>query len=73
MPYFTALKGYYSRRGVSIAFIKYFKNKGHKSGSALIKNHYNVTIKNGYSVENTAKFKCGGSITILINTVPSTF
>lgn len=69
----TAPKGYRGRETVAKAFVKYYNNKGHESGSAWAKNRLNVSIKNGISVEDTAKFECGGGIAILVNTVPATF
>ena len=73
MPSITASKGYRGRETVGKAFVKYFSNKGHEKGSGFAKNRYNVSIKNGCSIEDTAKFECGGGIAILVNTVPSTF
>jgi hypothetical protein len=73
MPSITASKGYRGRETVARAFVDYYDNKGHESGSAWAKNRFNVSIKNGISVEDTAKFECGGGIAILVNTVPSVF
>lgn len=73
MPSITARKGYRGRETVGKAFVKYFNNKGHESGSSFAKNRYNVSTQNGISVEDTAKFECGGGIAILVNTVPSVF
>jgi len=73
MPSITASKGYRGRETVTRAFVKYYNNKGHESGSAWAKHRFNVSIRNGISVEDTAKIECGGSIATLVNTVPSVF
>jgi len=73
MPSITASKGYLGREKVARAFVKYYNNNGHECGSAWAKNRFNVSIKNGISVEDTAKIECGGGIATLVNTVPAVF
>jgi len=55
------------------AFVKYQNSKGHESGSAWAKNRFNVCIKNGLSVKDTAEIGCEGGIAIMVNTVPASF
>lgn len=73
IPSITASKGYRGRETVTRAFVKYYNKKGHESGSAWAQNRFNVSIKNGISVEDTAKIECGGSLATLVNTVPTVF
>ncbi|KAL6713087.1 hypothetical protein ACLMJK_009208 [Lecanora helva] len=73
MPSMTAPKGYRGRETVARAFVQYYNDKGHETGSAWAKNRYDVSIKHSISVEDTARFECGGGIAILVNTVPTVF
>lgn len=73
IPSITASKGYRGRKTVTRAFVKYYNNKGHESGSAWAQNRFKVGIKNGISVGDTAKIECGGSLATLVNTVPTVF
>lgn len=55
------------------AFEQYFRNEGHKSGSLLAKNRYEVAARNGVSLEDTAKYEVGGALAVVFNTAPTAF
>ncbi|MCJ1251288.1 hypothetical protein MMC30_008520 [Trapelia coarctata] len=73
MPSITARKGNRGRAKVATAFVDYFKSDGHKDGSKFVSDRYDVSIGNGVSVEDTAKFEVGGGIAMLVNTTPTVF
>ncbi len=55
------------------AFLRYFKNDGHLEGSGLIKTRVSHSQEYGISLEDIAKFECGGTLAILANTSPTAF
>lgn len=73
LPSITARKGLAGRAVVAKAFEQYFRNEGHKKGSVLAKNRYEVAAKNGIALEDIAKYEVGGAIAILVNTTPAAF
>lgn len=73
LPSITARKGLAGRAVVAKAFEQYFRNEGHKKGSVLAKNRYEVAAKNGIALEDIAKFEVGGAMAILVNTTPAAF
>lgn len=72
-PSLSARNGFHGRKIVSKAFLKYFQNNGHKSGSNLVQTRYNTSIRNKIPVADIARFEVGGAIAILINTAPTIF
>lgn len=72
-PSITARKGNRGRRKVAAAFTQYFKTNGHKNGSKFVRDRYEVSVHNGCSVEDTAKFEVGGGFAMLVNTTPTVF
>ena len=73
IPSFTARKGVAGRARVAKAFEKYFRAGGHERGSVLIQKRYDVSFRNGISLEDTARFEVGGALAILVNTAPAAF
>ncbi len=73
LPSITARKGLAGRAVVAKAFEQYFRNEGHKKGSVLAKNRYEVAAKNGIALEDIAKYEVGGAIAVLVNTTPAAF
>ena len=73
LPSITARKGIAGRAIVAQAFEQYFRAEGHKEGSILAKNRYEVAAKNGVALEDIARYEVGGAVAILTNTVPATF
>ncbi len=73
VPSITARRGIRGRKKVAAAFLKYFNADGQKQGSKFVQNRYDVSIRNGVSVEDTAEFEVGGGIAILVNTTPTVF
>ena len=73
LPSVTAHKGLAGRAKVVKAFEHYFSIDGHKKASILLKNRYEASAKNGISVTDIARYEVGGSIAILVNTVPAVF
>ena len=69
----TASKGLAGRRKVVDAFVRYFENGGHREASILMQNRFTTSAKHGISIEDIASYEVGGSIAILVNTVPATF
>lgn len=73
VPSITARKGIAGRTKVIKAFQHYFRTAGHKKGSILMRNRYEASAKYGIAEEDIAGFEVGGSIAILVNTVPAAF
>ncbi|MCJ1433380.1 hypothetical protein MMC27_002740 [Xylographa pallens] len=73
VPSITARKGIRGRETVGVAFLKYFNANGQQDGSKFVQNRYDVSIRNGVSVMDTAKFEVGGGIAMLVNTTPTVF
>ena len=72
-PLFTARKGAAGRARVVKAFEQYFRKDGHKQGSILIRNRYDVSSRNGISIEDIARYEVGGALAVLVNTAPAAF
>ena len=72
-PSITARKGHRGRQTIATAFAKYYRNGGHESGSTITKERYQISSKYDVSIEDIAKFDCGHSMAILVNTVPAVF
>ena len=73
LPSFTARKGVAGRAVVAKAFEQYYRDDGHKSGSVLARNRYEVACKNKIPLEDIAKYEVGGAMAILVNTAPASF
>lgn len=73
LPSLTAAKGCHGRAVVARAFEKYFENKGHESGSALVKTRYATSARNKIPLADIARYEVGGAIAILVNTGPALF
>ena len=73
LPSIIASKGLAGRDRVTKAFEKYFNDDGHKQGSILMQNRYSTSAKHGVSIPDIARYEVGGSVAILVNTVPAAF
>lgn len=73
LPPLSARNGFRGRKIVSKAFLEYFQNNSHESGSNLVQTRYNTSIRNKIPVADIARFEVGGAIAILINTAPTIF
>ena len=73
LPSITARKGIAGRVIVANAFEQYFRDGGHKTGSILAKNRYEVAAKNGVALADIARYEVGGAVAILVNTSPAAF
>ena len=73
LPSITARKGIAGRTKVAKAFENYFRNQGHKQASSLMRNRYETSARNGIGEEDIARYEVGGSVAILVNTVPAAF
>lgn len=72
-PSLTARKGYRAREFVSKAFQEYFEAEYHETGSMLIQNRYDTSVKHKIPVADIARYELGGSIAVLVNTAPAVF
>lgn len=73
LPSLTAAKGCHGRAVVGQAFERYFENKGHERGSALVKTRYATSAKHKIPLTDIARYEVGGTISILVNTGPALF
>lgn len=73
LPSVTARKGIAGRTKVAKAFEHYFRIEGHKQASILVRNRYEASAKYGIGEEDIARYEFGGSVAILVNTVPAAF
>jgi cytochrome P450 len=73
LPSVFARESLAARDTITKAFIKYFKNQGHREGSALIQARYDHSTEYKIPVEDIARFECGGAVAILSNTSPACF
>ncbi|KUJ19323.1 cytochrome P450 oxidoreductase, partial [Mollisia scopiformis] len=55
------------------AFDQYFRNGGHKQGSALIRARYDYSMKYNVSMSDLVRFEIGGAVAIFANTGPAAF
>ena len=69
----TAYKGHQARESISAGFTKYFRDKGHERGSALVRARFNANSKHGVSLADTGRFEVASSIGLLVNTSPAVF
>ena len=73
VPSIVARKGIAGREKVSAAFATYYRKGGHNKASPLTKYRYEISRRNGVSIEDTARYELGGSIALLLNTTPGAF
>ncbi|KAI2628052.1 cytochrome P450 [Hypomontagnella submonticulosa] len=73
LPSITARKPIAARTKVARAFEEYYKAGGVEQASAYAKNRYQVEVNNKFPLEDTARSSVGGTIALLVNTVPSVF
>ncbi|KAK0701165.1 cytochrome P450 [Apiosordaria backusii] len=73
LPSLFARKAMAARDKVSNAFYTYYRANGQDSASLLTRLRYGVATRNKIPVEDIAKIEIGGTIAILVNTVPAAF
>ncbi|KAI1446988.1 putative cytochrome P450 [Annulohypoxylon stygium] len=73
LPSITARKPIAARTKVAEAFERYYKAGGVEQASAYAKNRYQVEVNNKFPLGDTARSSVGGTIALLVNTVPSIF
>ncbi|KUI54984.1 25-hydroxycholesterol 7-alpha-hydroxylase [Cytospora mali] len=69
----TARKPVAARAKAVRAFEKYYKAGGIDKASAYARNRHEVEINNNFPAEDMARSSVGGTIALLVNTVPSVF
>ncbi|KAL2017349.1 hypothetical protein VTK56DRAFT_2272 [Thermocarpiscus australiensis] len=72
-PSIVARKPIAARDKVAKAFEAYYKGGGVKKASALAQKRYQVQVDHGVPLEDIARYEVGGSIAVLVNTVPAAF
>lgn len=73
LPSITARKPIAARAKVVKAFEAYYKAGGVQKASALAQKRYQAEIDNNVPLADIARYEVGGSIALLVNTVPSAF
>lgn len=72
-PAITARKATAARAKVAKAFLQYYQSDALEMASAYAKNRYHAQVKNKITLEDMARFEMGGSLAVLVNTVPASF
>lgn len=82
LPAITARKATAARAKVAEAFLQYYQSDALlqyyqsdalEMASAYAKNRYHAHVKNKITLEDMARFEVGGSLAVLVNTVPASF
>ncbi|KAI1121373.1 cytochrome P450 [Nemania abortiva] len=73
LPALTARNPVAARAKVAEAFEKYYEAGGVQQASALAKKRYQAEIDNNVPLKDIARYEVGGSIAVLVNTVPAAF
>ncbi|KAK7740433.1 hypothetical protein SLS62_011114 [Diatrype stigma] len=73
LPSITARKPVAARAEVARAFEAYYRAGGVREASAYARNRYQVEVDNKFPLADTARSSVGGTIAVLVNTVPSVF
>lgn len=73
LPALTAPKGHRGRAVCVEAFKNYFTNKGHETGSSLVKARIKAAEKYAISVDDIARLEVAGTLAVLENTMPTAF
>lgn len=73
LPSITARKPVAARAKAICAFEKYYEEGGIDKASAYARNRHDVEVKNNFPAEDRARSSVGGTIALLVNTVPSVF
>jgi cytochrome P450 len=72
-PKYTARDSIASRDKVTRVLADYFANRYHEQGSGLAKARYDYSVRNNVPLEDIGRFEIGGTIAILVNTLPSCY
>ena len=72
-PSLTARKGVAGRDRVAKAFEHYFRTGGHEESSSFVRERYEISVKNGLSIPDMARYELGSALAILVNTPPTIF
>ncbi|KAK0673550.1 cytochrome P450 [Cercophora samala] len=73
LPTLFARKAIAARNKVQEAFYKYYISNGQDSASLLTRLRYGVATRAKLPVEDIAKIEIGGTIAIMVNTIPAAF
>jgi cytochrome P450 len=73
LPSLTARKATAARDKVAKAFLRYYQSDALEMASAYAKNRYHAEVKNKITLEDMGRFEVGGSLAVLVNTVPASF
>ncbi|KAI0104469.1 putative cytochrome P450 [Daldinia grandis] len=73
LPSITAQKPLTARNNVAKAFEAYYKAGGVQKASAFAQDRYQAGINNNLPLEDIARLEVGGTIAILVNTIPTAF
>lgn len=73
LPSITARRPIAAREKVAKAFEAYYKAGGVQKASVLAQKRYQAAADNDVPLQDIARYEVGGSIAILVNTVPSAF
>jgi cytochrome P450 len=72
-PTYTARKYIAEREKVAKALGTYFAEGHHEEGSGLAKARWDYSVKNRVPIPDIGRFEIGGTIAILLNTLPSVY
>ncbi|KAI6369736.1 hypothetical protein MCOR25_004365 [Pyricularia grisea] len=72
-PQYACKKAIKARKFVTDALADYYINGHQKEGSALARARFDYSVRNNVPVEDIARFELGGTIAILVNTLPSCY
>ncbi|ELR04278.1 hypothetical protein VC83_08087 [Pseudogymnoascus destructans] len=72
-PEYTAKESIKARNKVTQVLADYYANGHHEQGSALAKARYDYSVKNNVPLADIGRFEIGGTIAILVNTLPSCY
>ncbi|KAI2769288.1 cytochrome P450 [Daldinia loculata] len=73
LPSITAQKPIKARNNVAKAFEAYYKAGRVKKASAFAQSRYQAGINNNVPLEDIARLEVGGTIAVLVNTIPTAF
>ncbi|KAF4993392.1 hypothetical protein FGRMN_6521 [Fusarium graminum] len=72
-PEYTAKKSIAARNKVTSVLGEYFANRYHEQGSSLAQARFDYSVRNNVPLEDIGRFEIGGTIAILVNTLPSCY
>ncbi|KAL4965792.1 cytochrome P450 [Aspergillus stella-maris] len=72
-PSYTAKDSIEARNKVTAVLGEYFANGYHEQGSGLAKARFDYSVRNNVPLADIGRFEIGGTIAILVNTLPSCY